>query len=279
MYADDGDSGIKIYLREIGQTPLLTREEEVKLARRIKRGDQAARQHMIKANLRLVVKIAHDYSSYGLPLLDLISEGNIGLMKAVERFDPKKGGKLSTYAAWWIKQSIKRALANQSKTIRLPVHLVDKIARMRRVAMQLAEEFGREPTDEELGEELQMAPAKIAQLRTAAIRPASLDANVGQDDDGASLGDLIGDENAATPSELFSDKNLRKSVMDLLHVLDERELKIITMRFGLDGKKEMTLEEVGRKFKVTRERIRQLQNIALRKIKRALDKQDKLKPV
>jgi RNA polymerase primary sigma factor len=278
MYADDGDSGIKIYLREIGQTPLLTREEEVKLARKIKRGDQAARQHMIKANLRLVVKIAHDYSSYGLPLLDLISEGNIGLMKAVERFDPKKGGKLSTYAAWWIKQSIKRALANQSKTIRLPVHLVDKIARMRRVAMQLAEEFGREPTDEELGEELNMAPAKISQLRTAAIRPASLDATVGQEEDGASLGDLIGDENAATPSDLFSDKNMRKSVMDLLHVLDERELKIITMRFGLDGKKEMTLEEVGRKFKVTRERIRQLQNIALRKIKRALDKQDKVKP-
>jgi RNA polymerase primary sigma factor len=275
MYSDDGDSGIKIYLREIGQTPLLTREEEVKLARRIKRGDQAARQQMIKANLRLVVKIAHDYASYGLPLLDLISEGNIGLMKAVERFDPKKGGKLSTYAAWWIKQSIKRALANQSKTIRLPVHLVDKIARMRRVGMQLAEEFGREPTDEELN----MAPGKIAQLRTAAIRPASLDATVGQEDDGASLGDMIGDEAAQMPSDMLSDKNLRKAVMDLLHVLDERELKIITLRFGLDGKKEMTLEEVGRKFKVTRERIRQLQNIALRKIKRALDKQDKLKPV
>jgi len=278
MYSDDGDSGIKIYLREIGQTPLLTREEEVKLARRIKRGDQAARQQMIKANLRLVVKIAHDYASYGLPLLDLISEGNIGLMKAVERFDPKKGGKLSTYAAWWIKQSIKRALANQSKTIRLPVHLVDKIARMRRVGMQLAEEFGREPTDEELGEELNMAPGKIAQLRTAAIRPASLDATVGQEEDGASLVDMIGDEAAHMPSDLLSDKNLRKAVMDLLHVLDERELKIITLRFGLDGKKEMTLEEVGRKFKVTRERIRQLQNIALRKIKRALDKQDKLKP-
>jgi RNA polymerase primary sigma factor len=258
---------------------LLTREEEVKLARRIKRGDQAARQQMIKANLRLVVKIAHDYASYGLPLLDLISEGNIGLMKAVERFDPKKGGKLSTYAAWWIKQSIKRALANQSKTIRLPVHLVDKIARMRRVGMQLAEEFGREPTDEELGEELNMAPGKIAQLRTAAIRPASLDATVGQEEDGASLGDMIGDEAAHMPSDMLSDKNLRKAVMDLLHVLDERELKIITLRFGLDGKKEMTLEEVGRKFKVTRERIRQLQNIALRKIKRALDKQDKVKPV
>ena len=182
----------------------MTREEEVKLARKIKRGDQAARQHMIKANLRLVVKIAHDYSSYGLPLLDLISEGNIGLMKAVERFDPKKGGKLSTYAAWWIKQSIKRALANQSKTIRLPVHLVDKIARMRRVAMQLAEEFGREPTDEELGEELNMASTKIAQLRTAAIRPASLDATVGQDEDGASLGDLIEDEKRPPRPPSFS---------------------------------------------------------------------------
>jgi len=271
-------SNLQLYLQEIGKTPLLTIGEEVALARRIRRGDQGARDHMIKANLRLVVKIAMDYKDFGLPLLDLISEGNIGLMKAVERFDPAKGGKLSTYAAWWIKQSIKRALANQSKTIRLPVHLVDKIARMRRVGMQLAEEFGREPTDEELGEELAMPAGKIAQLRTAAIRPASLDATVGQEDDGASLGDMIGDESAQTPSDMLSDKNLRKAVMDLLHVLDERELKIITMRFGLDGKKEMTLEEVGRKFKVTRERIRQLQNIALRKIKRALDKQDKMKP-
>ena len=277
MFAEDGDQGIKIYLREIGQTPLLTREEEVKLARRIKRGDQAARQQMIKANLRLVVKIAHDYANYGLPLLDLISEGNIGLMKAVERFDPKKGGKLSTYAAWWIKQSIKRALANQSKTIRLPVHLVDKIARMRRISMQLTEELGREPTDEELGEELNLSPAKVAQLRTAAIRPASLDAAVGQDEDSASLGDIIGDENARTPYDLLQDKNLRGSIMDLLHVLDARELKILSLRFGLDGKKEMTLEEVGEKFKVTRERIRQLQNIALRKLKKALDKQDKRK--
>ena len=275
MFSDDSDSNIKIYLREIGQTPLLTREEEVKLARRIKKGDLAARQHMIKANLRLVVKIAHDYSNFGLPLLDLISEGNIGLMKAVERFDPKKGGKLSTYAAWWIKQSIKRALANQSKTIRLPVHLVDKIARMRRVAMQLSEELGREPTDEELSEELNIPATKIQQLRTASIRPASLDASVGQDDDSASLGEMIGDEGAATPYQMLRDSNLRDSVMDLLHVLDDRELKIIRMRFGLDGKKEMTLEEVGKKFGVTRERIRQLQNIALRKIKRALEKQDK----
>ncbi len=276
MYADDGDSTIKIYLREIGQTPLLTREEEVKLAAKIKKGDQAARQQMIKANLRLVVKIAHDYSSYGLPLLDLISEGNIGLMKAVERFDPQKGGKLSTYAAWWIKQSIKRALANQSKTIRLPVHLVDKIARMRRISLQLSEEFGREPTDEELAEEMNMSVAKITQLRTAAIRPASLDASVGQDDESASLGDIISDEMAIDPAQMLSDNNIRKAVMDLLPILDERERRILDLRFGLAGGKEMTLEEVGKKFKVTRERIRQLQNIALTKIKRALDKQDKV---
>src|ERR1700759_4874612 len=150
MAGEDSDTGIKIYLREIGQIPLLTPQEEIELAARIKKGDQKARALMIKANLRLVVKIAHDYANLGLPLLDLISEGNIGLVKAVERFDPRKGGKLSTYAAWWIKQSIKRALANQSKTIRLPVHLVDKISRMRKTAMQLSERMGREPSDEEL---------------------------------------------------------------------------------------------------------------------------------
>src|SRR5208283_1281633 len=174
--ADDSETSMKIYLREIMQTPLLTAQQEIELAARIKKGDRKARAQMIKANLRLVVKIAHDYSNFGLPLLDLISEGNIGLMKAVERFDPKKGGKLSTYAAWWIKQSIKRALANQAKTIRLPVHLVDKISKMRRVAMKLQEELGREPTDEELAVELDMTPARVRQMRLAAIRPASLDA-------------------------------------------------------------------------------------------------------
>src|SRR5688572_8081959 len=165
----DGDSAIKLYLREIGQVKLLTPQEEIELAAKIKKGDKKAREQMIKANLRLVVKIAHDYEGFGLPLLDLISEGNIGLMKAVERFDPSKGGKLSTYGSWWIKQSIKRALANQSKTIRLPVHLVDKISKMRRVAMKLQEEFGREPTDDELGEELGISASRVAQLRTAAI--------------------------------------------------------------------------------------------------------------
>jgi RNA polymerase primary sigma factor len=276
MFASDGDSGIKLYLREIGQIPLLTREDEVRLAKKIKKGDQAARQHMIKANLRLVVKIAQDYSNYGLPLVDLISEGNIGLMKAVERFDPKKGGKLSTYAAWWIKQSIRRALANQSKTIRLPVHLVDKIARMRRIALQLSEELGREPTDEELGEEMNMAPGKVAQLRTAAIRPASLDAAISSEDDSATLGEIVKDESAASPYEMVESDNIKKAIKELLPILDKREYDILALRFGLVGDgKELTLEEVGKKFKVTRERIRQLQNMALRKLKKALDKKDK----
>ncbi len=267
------DGGIKIYLREIGKTPLLTREEEVELADRIKKGDKEARAHMIKANLRLVVKIAQDYANYGLPLLDLISEGNIGLMKAVERFDPNKGGKLSTYAAWWIKQSIKRALANQSKTIRLPVHMVDKISKMRRVAMVLSEELGREPTDEELAEEIGIDRAKLSHLKSAALRPASLDAPI-SDDDTTEFGEIIGDEKAQTPLELLSHKNMHMQLDDLLEVLDERERKIIDARFGLAGQKPKTLEEVGQEFGVTRERIRQLQNIALKKLRRALQKKE-----
>jgi RNA polymerase primary sigma factor len=274
MAADDTESGIKIYLREIGQIALLTPEQEIELAARIKKGDKEARALMIRANLRLVVKIAHDYNNLGLPLLDLISEGNIGLMKAVERFDPAKGGKLSTYAAWWIKQSIKRALANQSKTIRLPVHLVDKISKMRRVALQMSEELGREPTDEELAEEVGMASAKVSQLKTVSIRPASLDAPI-SDDDTTEFGEIVGDEEALTPFEHLRDQNLRDEVSDLIAVLDEREKKIIFSRFGLDGGKPKTLEEVGKKFGVTRERIRQLQNIALMKLRRALQKKEK----
>jgi len=274
MAADDTETGIKIYLREIGQIALLTPAQEIELAARIKKGDKEARAMMIRANLRLVVKIAHDYNNLGLPLLDLISEGNIGLMKAVERFDPAKGGKLSTYAAWWIKQSIKRALANQSKTIRLPVHLVDKISKMRRVALQMSEELGREPTDEELAEEVGMASAKVSQLKTVSIRPASLDAPI-SDDDTTEFGEIVGDEEALTPFEQLRDQNLRDEVADLISVLDEREKKIIFSRFGLDGGKPKTLEEVGRKFGVTRERIRQLQNIALMKLRRALQKKEK----
>jgi RNA polymerase primary sigma factor len=273
---DSPDTNIGLYLREISQVPLLTPQEEVKLASQIKRGNKKAREKMIKANLRLVVKIAHDFSNYGLPLLDLISEGNIGLMKAVERFDPQKGGKLSTYASWWIKQSIKRALANQSKTIRLPVHLVDKIGKIRRVAAQMTEELGREPSNEELAEELGLAPAKVAHLKNVAVRPASLDAKINADDDTA-FGDLVSDERAEDPFAVLRDKDLREEVGDLLDVLDARERKIIAFRFGLGGGRERTLEEVGRKFGVTRERIRQLQNIALLKMRKALRKREELK--
>src|ERR1041385_6149984 len=260
----DGDTAIKLYLREIGQVKLLTPQEEIDLAARIKKGDKKAREQMIKANLRLVVKIARDYEGIGLPLLDLISEGNIGLMKAVERFDPAKGGKLSIHGSWWIKQSIKRALANQSKTIRLPVHLVDKISKMRRVAMKLQEEFGREPTDEELGEELGITASRVAQLRTAAIRPASLDAPIG-DDDSNNFSEVVQDENAATPYQELEDKTVSAMLQEMVRTLDPREATILRYRFGLDGGNEKTLEEVGEKFGVTRERVRQIQNIALAK--------------
>ena len=267
----DGDTAIKLYLREIGQVKLLTPQEEIDLAAKIKKGDKKAREQMIKANLRLVVKIAHDYEGLGLPLLDLINEGNIGLMKAVERFDPAKGGKLSTYGSWWIKQSIKRALANQSKTIRLPVHLVDKISKMRRTAMRLQEVFGREPTDEELGEELGISASRVAQLRTAAIRPASLDAPIG-DDDSNNFAEVVQDENADTPYEHLEEKTVTRMLQEMVKTLDEREATILRYRFGLDGGPEKTLEEVGQKFGVTRERVRQIQNIALAKLRKMIEK-------
>ncbi|MDA7867828.1 RNA polymerase sigma factor RpoD/SigA [Akkermansiaceae bacterium] len=270
----DTDSSLRLYMREISETPLLTPQEEIELAALIKKGDKDARTRMIKANLRLVVKIAQDYSNYGLPLMDLISEGNIGLMKAVERFDPAKGGKLSTYGSWWIKQSIKRALANQSKTIRLPVHMVDKIAKLRRVMSLLTEAYGREPTDEELCQEIGMPPKKLSLLKRAAQRPTSLDAPVG-DEDSSSFAEIIGDERAEDPFEALSDKNMLNQIDTLLQVLDEREAKIIEARYGLGGKTAMTLEEVGREFGVTRERIRQLQNIALDKMRKKLRKREK----
>jgi RNA polymerase primary sigma factor len=272
---NESDPGLNRYLREIGRIPLLTPQQEIELAAKIKKGDAAARERMISSNLRLVVTIAHDYANLGLPLLDLISEGNIGLTKAVERFDPAKGAKLSTYAMWWIKQSIKRALANQGKMIRLPVHLGDKIAKVRRVSLQMSNELGREPTDDELAAEIGIATHKVAGLKSVGIRPASLDAPIG-DDDSTEFGALVGDEEAQTPFELLRDKNLRGEVDGLITVLDSREKKIISQRFGLGGGKPKTLEAVGQDFGVTRERIRQLQNIALMKLRLALNRKEDL---
>jgi len=269
MTAENNDSAMNVYLREIGRIALLTPKQEIELAVKIKQGDPEARALMISSNLRLVVTIAQDYANLGLPLLDLISEGNVGLTVAVDRFDPSKGAKLSTYAAWWIRQSIKRALSNQGRTIRLPVHLGEKISKMRRVALHLSEEIGREPTDDELGEEIGIASEKVSHLKTASTSLASLDAPIG-DDDLTELGESVADEQARTPFELLRDKDLHNDVDGLLEVLDDREKEIICRRFGFDGGERKTLEEIGRKLRVSRERIRQLENIALSKLRRAL---------
>lgn len=258
---------LHLYLREIGQVKLLTPEEEIALAKRIRKGDRHAREDMIKANLRLVVKIARDYENLGLPLLDLINEGNIGLMKGVERFDPSKGAKLSTYASWWIKQAIKRALANQGKTIRLPVHVVDKVAHIRRAETRLRDALGREPSDEEVADELGINARRIRQYRDASRAPVSLDSPVG-DDDSSSVSELVADANAAAPYERLDKETELSSVQEALATLDERERKILSLRFGLhDGGSEKTLEEVGEHFGLTRERIRQIQEIALKKLR------------
>lgn len=277
MTPNDNNNSLRIYLREIAKTELLTREQELELAEKIRQGDKQARSLMIRSNLRLVVKIAQDYANYGLPLSDLISEGNIGLMKAVEKFDPEKGGKLSTYGSWWIKQSIKRALANQSKTIRLPVHMVDKISRMRRISNMLAEALGRDPTDSELAEELGIPRTKLAMLKQASQRPASLDAPIG-DDESSDYSDIIGDDKAIDPALALESKSMHDQLDDLLDNLDDRETRIIGARFGLNGQKPRTLEEIGLEFGVTRERIRQLQNVALAKMRKSLLKKDRPLP-
>jgi len=267
-----GDA-FQLYLREIGQVPLLTPKEEVALAKRIKRGDKAAREHMIKANLRLVVKIARDYEGMGVPLLDLISEGNIGLMKGVERFNPGKGAKLSTYASWWIKQAIKRALSNQAKTIRLPVHVVDRLALIRKAEVRLREMFDREPTDEEVAEELELDTKKVRQYRDASRAPVSLDAPVG-DDDSSRVSEIIADSNAANPFEEIRRGTDTELVREVLATLTERESSILALRFGLNGDNEMTLEDVGERFGVTRERIRQIQELALKKLRTKMEERD-----
>jgi RNA polymerase primary sigma factor len=266
----EASSALTLYMREVGQVNLLTPKEEVELAKRVQAGDDAAREHMIRANLRLVVKIAREYENLGLPLLDLINEGNIGLMKAVEKFDPAKGAKLSSYSSWWIKQSIRRALANQSKTIRLPVNAVDQIYHLRKASAKLHEVIGRDPTDEELAQEVGLSVRRVSELRDAAVRPASLDAPLG-DEDSSTLGEVVADENAANPYQLFEDRNSLSKLGELMARLPERESRIIRSRFGLDDGREKTLEEIGVKFSLTRERIRQLQNLALLKLRRMLE--------
>ena len=277
MADSEKDSSIRVYMREIAKTALLTPQDEIDLAARIQNGDEKARSRMIEANLRLVVKIAKDYSNYGVPLVDLISEGNMGLIRAVEKFDPKKGGKLSTYAAWWIKQSIKRALANQGKTVRLPVHLVDKLARVRRISALMAEELGREPTDTELSEELGIPRQKLALLRQAAKQPRSLDEPT-HDDNTSSYGEQLADDRATDPLEALAQKGHLDELDVVLDTLNERETEIIGARFGLNGKRILTLEEIGRNFGVSRERIRQIQNVALNKMRTALKRKDAIAP-
>jgi len=260
-----GDT-LQLYLREIGRVKLLTPKEEMALAKRIRKGDKRAREKMITANLRLVVKIARDYEGLGLPLLDLINEGNIGLMKGVERFNPRKGAKLSSYAAWWIKQCIMRALANQSKTIRLPVHVVDKVAHIRKAEVKLREAFDREPTDQEVADHLGLNPRRIQQYRDASRAPISLDAPIGRDEP-QRISEVVADLNAAAPFDRLVHENDTQLVQQVLATLTPRENKILAMRFGLDDGKAKTLEEIGARLGVTRERIRQIQEEALQKMR------------
>ncbi len=270
---NDDHSAFSLYLREIGQVKLLTPQEENQLAARIKKGDDAAWEQMIKANLRLVVHIAREYEHCGAPLLDLINEGNLGLMKAVERFDPARGAKFSTYASLWIKQAIRRALASQARTIRLPVNAADTLYRMHKAVARLYDDLGRDPSDAELAQELGLSNRRVAELNMAALRPASLDATIG-DEDSSLLGEVVEDENAPMPNEALEEKTSLAVAQQLLQALDSRSATILRLRFGLDGQPEKTLEEIGRKFGLTRERIRQLQNEALHRLRRDFEERD-----
>jgi RNA polymerase primary sigma factor len=257
------DESFAAYLRKISNLPLVTKQEEIILAAKVANNDDKARERLINANLRLVVKIAQEFTGYGLPLMDLISEGNIGLMKAVDRFKPEKGGKLSTYASWWIKQGIKRSLANKGKIIRIPVHLVEKMGRVRKVVARLTEELGREPTIVELANEVGINAKKLEQSFNHCIQPISIYEQTGND---CTIADIIIDEDAEDPLKVMIHKDLLAKLPKLLSVLTKREREIIVLRYGLEGVKQKTLEEVGAHFNITRERIRQLQNLAIEKM-------------
>ena len=261
---------VRMYLKEIGQVPLLTKAEEVMLAKRIEKGDALASKQLAEANLRLVVSIAKKYIGRGLSLLDLIQEGNIGLMRAVEKFDWHKGFKFSTYATWWIRQAITRAIADQARTIRIPVHMVETMNRLARTQRQLVQELGREPTPEEIGNEMELPVEKVNHILKISQETVSLEKSVGDEDDSL-LGDFIKDEESMTPEEASTFELLKRDIGDVLHLLTPREQKILKMRFGLGGEWAHTLEEVGKEFNVTRERIRQIEAKALTKLKKSKD--------
>ena len=260
------DDPVRMYLKEIGKVPLLTADQEIDLARRLEEGDETAKQQLAEANLRLVVSIAKRYVGRGMLFLDLIQEGNLGLIKAVEKFDYRKGFKFSTYATWWIRQAITRAIADQARTIRIPVHMVETINKLIRVSRQLLQEYGREPTPEEIAKEMGISEVKVREIIKIAQEPVSLETPIGEEED-SHLGDFIPDEDAPAPAEAASFALMKEQLTEVLDTLTPREEKVLRLRFGLDDGHQRTLEEVGREFNVTRERIRQIEAKALRKLR------------
>ncbi len=264
------DDSVRLYLREIGKIPLLTPEEEAELAQRIVKGDKKAKDKMVESNMRLVVSIAKRYGGRGLDFLDLIQEGNTGLLRAVEKFDPEKGFKFSTYATWWVRQAITRAIADQARTIRIPVHMVETINKVLRTTRKLTAELNREPTNEEIAKELDMEPEKIDYVMRIKQDIASLDASVGRegDDEDSVLGDFVEDEERDSPEDSAANQILKEQLSEIIATLTDREQKIIRLRFGIGGGRPHTLEEVGNEFDVTRERIRQIEAKALSKLRK-----------
>lgn len=260
------DDPVRMYLKEIGKVPLLTADEEIELAKRMKAGDEEAKKRLAEANLRLVVSIAKRYVGRGMQFLDLIQEGNLGLIKAVEKFDYTKGFKFSTYATWWIRQAITRAIADQARTIRIPVHMVETINKLIRIKRHLLQELGRDPTPEEIAIEMEMEPDKVREILKIAQEPVSLETPIGEEED-SHLGDFIPDDEVQAPSDVATFMLLKEQLSSVLHTLTEREQKVLRLRFGLDDGRARTLEEVGKEFDVTRERIRQIEAKALRKLR------------
>jgi RNA polymerase primary sigma factor len=261
---------LRLYLREAGQTPLLTRDEEIQLAKRVERGDRRAKDRLINSNLRLVISIAKNYYTQDMDFLDLIQEGNTGLIRAAEKFDYRRGFKFSTYATWWIRQAITRAIANQDRNIRIPVHMIDRINRMVRTERRMLQETSKEPSDDDVAAELGIEPHEVREMRKIARRTTSLQTPVGDEAD-AELGDFIPSENAPDPAEVVSDTMAKESLAEVLRSMDERERKVVELRFGFKGEHPRTLAEVSSRFNVSRERIRQIESGALEKIKRALE--------